>query len=178
MYYNRIEGLECISYIVLPIGFIIKKSKLLHQWAFGYQGMFHEIKLYDSKYSLNKEVIMNDIVIYPKQKTHQLDISFKIEDIDITLIQMGDEYDLRLNSCSFIHILECNRNAYYFDTKDSTSNVEFNQPSDLSYKQINNVLPLSDFTQNEHHENNKRHPLFTFKIHSTDDNELNERLIM
>lgn len=178
MYYNRIANLECLSYTVEPVGFFIKKSKMIHQWTFDYKGSPHEIRLYDSKYTLNKEVLMDYNIVYTKRKTHQLDICFKLSDIDISLIQIGDEYDLRLNSCSFVHMLECSTNKKYFDVKERTSNVQYNQPSYSYYKQINNVLPLTDFTQHDDNESNKHRPLFAFSIHSQNENELNQRLII
>lgn len=117
MYEEAVYTLECTGFEKKKIGKVIKASKILYHWMFVYKYKAHDVKLYISLFSHNKEIIYDDYIVLEKSKIkEQFVFSFKVNELTLTIIQIGSEYELRINSVPFVNLLSINKNKLNYDS--------------------------------------------------------------
>ena len=117
MYKEIVHSLECTGFEKVKVGKLIKASKIMYHWMFVYKYKAHDIKLYISLFSHNKELTVDHYIVLERSKIkEQFVFSFNVNELKLTLIQIGSEYELRINSIPFINLLSVNRNKINYDS--------------------------------------------------------------
>jgi hypothetical protein len=80
---------------------------------------YFQVELRDSKFSRKKEVLVNGKVIYPSKAVNGIfSHSFQLDhDLVISILQLGQSYDLRINNESFSHLQEIERTRKAYQSK-------------------------------------------------------------
>ena len=117
MYKEIVHSLECTGFEKEKIGKFIKASKIMYHWMFVYKCKAHDVKLYISLLSHNKELTVDDYIVLERSKIkEQFVFSFNVNELKLTIIQIGSEYELRINSIPFINLLSVNINKMNYDS--------------------------------------------------------------
>lgn len=94
--------------------------------------------------------------------------------MNISIVQLGESFDLRINSCPFSHIRERLRNKLYFGTKEESCHVVLAENSKVKEKDTG--ISTGAYNKNELN-NNNQFSEFNFKIKPKDPNsKANETL--
>ena len=162
MYSSNINGLECTEFEKKNIGKIIKSSKILYNWFFIYKEKPHEIRLFVSKITYKIELIFDNYLLIQKQKIkEQFTFNFRCEDLSLTIIQIGSEYDLRINCCPFLHLLSINNTQKNYQYNTNTPIYSYTKPVyNYNVYENKNILTPSDFFPHK----NRKEKLFNFTI--------------
>ena len=118
--------------------FYIKKSTKKHYtWEFNINEVHHKIEIYDSKISNKKKLICDGKTITQKYNENDFSYCFDIGKNSITIVKMGDGFELRINNRIFSYLLELEKNKIFFNKKKTQpiSNISITKPN---YEKINN----------------------------------------
>jgi len=100
--------IKTVSFEVIDLGKLMKKSKKKFAWKFSIDGIPNHIELIVSYYSGKKVIIHNGVNIYEGKKKMDSHFSFpfQIEVNMCSITQNGDHYELKINNQSFDQLYE------------------------------------------------------------------------
>lgn len=114
---NSDNIIECVSYKIYQVGKTIKSTKERHEWIFRYNNNAHYLKLFVSKLTLKKALLLDDRIMIQKQKMKKpLSASFQIKNDKFILKEVNDKYELLINGIVFSNLINTLPCASPFNT--------------------------------------------------------------
>jgi len=137
-----------------------------HLWEFELEGQYNKLELFDSVLSARKKLLLNDKLVYDIMLECAFSYQFDLQKHHCQLIQMGDNYEFRIESQVFAHLLEIQKNKAHFQKTDKPLSKVHKVPS--SVKRADS----GSFFNNEivHTPKEAPSPIFSFSIKSSNNN--------
>lgn len=95
-----------ISFEKKDIGGLLKISKQHYKWRFELEGRKVIIEVLSSKLSGRKRVFKDGFLIHEEQAFQGVYVhTFAIGEHSLTVLQSGEQFELRVDNLSFLHVL-------------------------------------------------------------------------
>ena len=140
-----------LNYIERNIGSKIKSTKKQYIWEFTLDDKDEKIEFFDSHLSLKRKVIVNGQIIYDKQdsNTNHFILNIQLDGHNVTINKTFDKVDLRIDSESFEHIYNLERNKLFYNQN----------PEPTVYRTVSNSVDNSNnFNLKDHFYSHQNQP--------------------
>lgn len=158
-------SVEQCSYYEAEVGKKIKSSKKRYLWQYNLDGNKYVVECFCSKMSNKKKVVCNQQVVFPSKPVVNLfSFSFKADNHTVSILQVGNSYEVRINNVPFTYYMELNKNKQHFTSVCPTSTSFQSAKSENPVKKV--AFGAINIESSKPKENN---PMFAFKIKTTDE---------
>jgi len=114
---------RAVYFAVQDVGKHMKKSKKRFIWKFQVDGHEHVLEMFVSYMSGKKQIILDGRSLYEAQKmTSSFQFPFQVENASSSIVQHGDQFELRINNQVFSHLYNQERMKREFQFEGGSGN--------------------------------------------------------
>jgi len=156
--------LKDLKYTETGVGSTIRSSKMRYMWEFRLNSVYHKLELFDSVLSARRKLLLNDTLVYDIMLEEAFSYQFDILKCHCQLIQMGSQYELRIENQVFAHLLEIQKNKSRFQKSDRPTSTTHTLPSSVKRSDSGSFFNNAEVI---HTPKETSSPLFCFSIKSS-----------